>query len=196
MDTHTSNAQNFIAALTSQIVEIDYQINPLLEKRKAKAALANATAADAGLPAPFPDVGSATPSPAITTDVIAPDQYTGSKMATAVREIMQRRKVRALGPIALDDLYAQLKAGGYAFRAVGKENSVTSLATTLGKNGIFRRVPNSPNLWGLTEWYGSPAKRKTSGTPDDEDDEAESGGNAATPQTASTPTTGVADELP
>lgn len=156
-------ASGFIETLKSQIVEIDVQIAPLLEKRKGKAALANATAADAGLPLPFPDVDAASPSAIATTaDVIAPDYFTGKKMATACREIMQRRKARGLSAISIEDLYAQLKSGGYPFRAVGKENAITSLSTTLGKNVQFRRVPGSASLWGLAEWYGGPVRRRSS----------------------------------
>jgi hypothetical protein len=174
MDAQTA-AQNYIETLKAQIAEIDTQINPLLEKRKAKASLANATAADVGLPIPFADVDSgaaiiATPA----AEVIAPDHYTGKKMATACREIMQRRKARGQGAITLDDLYTQLKSGGYGFRAVGKDNAVTSLATTLGKNSQFRRVPGSVSLWGLAEWYGGPVRRAKSaaaGATEDDDDE-------------------------
>ena len=184
-------ASGFIETLKSQIVEIDVQIGPLLQKRKTKAALANATAADAGLPLPFPNEDSEMPAAsAPAVEVVGIDQYTGKKMATACREIMQRRKARGQGPISLEDLYTQLKSGGYAFRAVGKDNAVTSLATTLGKNSQFRRVPGSVSIWGLAEWYGGPVRRKSAaaGTAEDEDDEV----IEAAPETTSAPATGAA----
>jgi hypothetical protein len=169
-------AQSFIEILMSQIVEIDAQVGPLLDKRKTKANLANATAADAGLPLPYPDADASPINSAATMqDVVAPDRFTSMKMATACRDIMQRRKTRGMTAISLDDIYTQLKAGGYAFRTVGKESSMNSLATTLGKNMQFRRVPGSAGLWGLTEWYGGPARRKSaaSGADDDGDDDGQ-----------------------
>jgi hypothetical protein len=175
METTQTTALSFIEMLKSQIAEIDSSIGPMLEKRKTKAALANATAADAGLQLPFPDADATTlsintPPP---SDIVQPDQYTGKKMATACREIMQRRKARGLGPIQIEELYTQLKTGGYAFRAIGKDNGITSLSTTLGKNGQFRRVPGSASLWGLAEWYGAAQTRRKAagGAADDQDDE-------------------------
>jgi hypothetical protein len=169
---NTTAALSFIETLKSQISEIDVQVSPLLEKRKAKAGLANATAADAGIPLPFPELDSALPEVSkLASDVVVPDQYTGKKMATACREIMQRRKARGGGAITLEDLYQQLKTGGYAFKVQTKDNAIASLSTTLGKNTQFRRVPGSVSLWGLAEWYGSVPKRKSStSAPDDSDD--------------------------
>jgi hypothetical protein len=85
------------------------------------------------------------------------DQFFGKPLATVVKEILEWRAKENLGAIPLDDLYELMNQGSYGFE--GKDDSTKKriLASSLGKNPAFIRLPNSGDI-GLAEWYPS-AKR-------------------------------------
>jgi len=148
-----------------QLKTIEDQLAPLLEQRNAKRRIINTLSVDAGAPAPFPEI----PAWVTLQDVpefaaSQPDQFTGKPLATIVRDMLQQRKARGLSAISIDELYDHLKAGGFDFPTSNETNAKIGVATTLGKNLLFRRVPNT-RLWGLSEWYGGAAKRQKAAPP-------------------------------
>jgi hypothetical protein len=161
---------------------IQGQMKPLEEQLALKKKLINALLESVGEPPMYADVSS--PSSAATLPIRG-DQYFGRPMATVVREILERRKAQGSGAMPLNDLYDTMKAGGFEFSTKEEANAKTAVATTLGKNVAFIKVPNTGH-WGLAEWY--PGAKRNKG---DDADKSEKAGEAKTaevkPTAASAP---------
>lgn len=83
---------------------------------------------------------------------IRPDQFYGKPLATAVREILERRKMANLGACSTREIYDVLKGGGYAFEAKDENNAIRILAISLAKNTLlFHKLPHGH--FGLASWY-------------------------------------------
>jgi len=90
---------------------------------------------------------------------VAPDEFYGKPFSTAVREILQARKLSGGGPASADEIYSVLKQGGYAFDSRDAENQMRGLNVSISKNSaMFVKLPSG--LIGLNEWYDTKRKIK------------------------------------
>lgn len=86
------------------------------------------------------------------------DQFYGVPLATAVREYLSMRgdpKTGGLGATTVNEIFAALKEGGFAFDTKNDENAKRGLRISLAKNvAAFTKVPGiGEGAFGLTEWY-------------------------------------------
>ena len=87
------------------------------------------------------------------------DEYVGEKQHSACRMILERRKALGLSPCTLDEIYADLVAGGYQFEARNDAIAKRGLSSMLSQNStVFYRLQNQK--YGLASWYPG-AKRPT-----------------------------------
>jgi len=101
-----------------------------------------------------------------------PGSFFNAPLSTAVRRILEARAEAAgnsPSPASVDDIYAALCDGSFAFDTSGAEAQKNGIRISLGKNSVaFVKLPNS-DLFGLVEWYGArprkPSAKKTNGVP-------------------------------
>jgi hypothetical protein len=90
---------------------------------------------------------------------IQPDEYYGQPLSTAMRMILDRRKLAKLGPATVNDIYDALIAGGYKFTTSVEEHAKRGLYSTLTKSTqVFHKLPNGS--YGLLEWYPNAKEAK------------------------------------
>ena len=80
------------------------------------------------------------------------DEFHNIAQATAITEIMERRRNSNLAPVTIDEIYDDLIAGGFQFTK-GKNEAIQKrgLAITMSKNRKFYKLPN--DKWGIKSWY-------------------------------------------
>lgn len=84
---------------------------------------------------------------------IRADEFYGQASATAMREILKKRRAAGNGPASVNEVYDTLLAGGFAFETDDVENRKRNLRISLSKNtAVFHRLPDG-NRYGLCEWY-------------------------------------------
>ena len=94
-----------------------------------------------------------------TTTSVAPDEYYGKPLATAVTMIFERRKAIGKSAATAREIYDALIAGGYAFQTKNEANAIRGLRISLTKNvRKFHKLPTG--LFGLTSWYPNARKQK------------------------------------
>lgn len=97
-------------------------------------------------------------APASKPFAVRPDQFFNKPFSTCVRELLEERKARDMGPADPRELYELLRQGGYAFDTKNDGDAYRSMMISIGKNtAVFSRLPSGQI--GLAEWYG-PAVRK------------------------------------
>ena len=102
---------------------------------------------------------------------IRSDQFYGQPLASCVREIFEMRRALNQGPATVNEIYASLVEGGFAFETKIEENAKRGLRISLAKNtALFHKLPNGK--FGLLEWYPNAKKPKK--------DAASNGSSAAT----------------
>ncbi len=81
------------------------------------------------------------------------DEYHNMPQATAITEILERRKAANLSPVTIDEIYDDLTAGGFQFTK-GKNEAIQKrgIAIAMSKNRKFYKLPNEK--WGIKSWYG------------------------------------------
>jgi hypothetical protein len=108
------------------------------------------------------------------------DQFFGVPLATAVRDYLGMRgdpKAGGRGAATVNEIYAALKDGGFAFDAKNDENAKRGLRISLAKNvAAFTKVPgDGEGAFGLADWYPAakaqkmPNGQKDAGSDPDED---------------------------
>jgi hypothetical protein len=149
--------------------------NKLREQEKAVVktkSFINMLCEEAGIP-PMYAADDLDGSSASVNLTIRSDQFYGQPQATAVREILQMRKGRNQGPATVNELYAALVEGGFAFETKNEDNAKRGLRISITKNtAMFHKLPNGKI--GLLEWYPKAKNRtkaETSGQPAEEEDE-------------------------
>jgi hypothetical protein len=161
-------------AFAKVIAELQEQMRPLELQLIEKKKLINQLCAAGGDALLYPDVGEVS---AVSSSAIRPDQFFGRALATVVREIMEGRKAQNKGAIPLDELFDQMKSGGFQFDNKNEQIAKRNLSISLGKNAVFIRVPNT-GTWGLAEWYPNAKRAKPTdnakGIKDEADDDAPS----------------------
>jgi len=80
------------------------------------------------------------------------DEYHNMPQATAITEILERRKSVNLAPVTIDEIYDDLISGGFQFTK-GKNEAIQKrgLAIAMSKNRKFYKLPNEK--WGIKSWY-------------------------------------------
>ena len=80
------------------------------------------------------------------------DEYHNMAQATAITEILERRKSVNLAPVTIDEIYDDLISGGFQFTK-GKNEAIQKrgLAIAMSKNRKFYKLPNEK--WGIKSWY-------------------------------------------
>jgi len=137
-----SGIKTAIAVLTNRIRSKEEEVNGL--KRTV-----NEMAKDAGQDPPFPHIASADGG---DISSLRPDQFYGMTIGVAARAYLEMRKASGGGAETVNDIYAALVAGGYAFETSDELNRKNGLRISLRKNpSIFHQLPNGN--YGLTIWY-------------------------------------------
>jgi hypothetical protein len=110
-----------------------------------------------GVPPIYPDVEAASAS-AVHTALLG-HEYLGKAQSTACRMILERRGQNVLGPATVEDLYADMVAGGYEFTAKNPTIAKRSLHQMLTKNtAMFFRLRSGK--FGLASWYPEATRRR------------------------------------
>lgn len=96
------------------------------------------------------------------------DEYYGRPLATVITEILEKRKIMGAGPAAIREVFEEMKAGGYEFRAKNEDNAIRGIRISMTKNPKFHQLRTS-GKFGLKIWYpaakeaqvnkGAPKKR-------------------------------------
>ncbi|MDM4767275.1 hypothetical protein [Pelomonas sp. SE-A7] len=103
---------------------------------------------------------------------IRSDQFYGQPLAAAIRTILEMRRKQDRGPATVNEIYAALIEGGFAFDTRNEENAKRGLRISLTKNSVtFHKLPNGK--YGLLDWYPAaktkrPRNGSTSGAADDD----------------------------
>jgi hypothetical protein len=81
------------------------------------------------------------------------DEYHNMPQATAITEILEKRRAADLAPVTVDEIYDDLIAGGFEFTK-GKNEAIQKrgIAIAMSKNRKFYKLPNEK--WGIKSWYG------------------------------------------
>jgi hypothetical protein len=96
-------------------------------------------------------------------------QFYGQPLATCLRTILEMRRSAGGEDVAsVNELYAALKEGGYAFEAKDDENAKNGVRISLRKNSQFHRIPSGD--WGLRSWYPNIKAEKDDSEDKDQDD--------------------------
>lgn len=152
---------------------IDKTVAQALEKLKEQEAgvaqtkrLINQLHEFAGRAPMFQDVASTSIAAALRGD-----EYYSQKQSTACRLVLERRQALSLGPGTVDEIFATLKEGGYAYEARDEAMAMKSIYNMLTQNSsIFHRLPSGK--FGLASWYPGVVKvRRRSKLEDVEADE-------------------------
>lgn len=118
-----------------------------------------------GLPPIYADSALAPASSGVS---IRADEFYGQPLATAIRSILEKRKLADRGPATPREIYDALVEGGYKFDTDSEPNRLIGVRVSLRKSSaIFHRLPDGKR-YGLLEWYPKEANRR-SRTKTDED---------------------------
>lgn len=126
-----------------------------------------------------------------TTLSIRSDQFYGQPLAGAIRTILELRRKQDRGPATVNEIFASLTEGGFAFDTRNEDNAKRGLRVSLTKNSVtFHKLPNGK--YGLLEWYpnAKPKRTRLGATTDadavgeDEDDDDLLGGEPVSTEEA------------
>lgn len=138
MSTHYDQT---IAELESEIREMEDEI--IQSKR-----MVNRLCAKAGRDPAFPPEQLKAQD---ATATMRTDLYYLQPLATAMKDVLVRRKASNQGPASVNTIYETLIKGGYKFETESEENAKRGLRISLRKNADFHKLPAGD--YGLTEWY-------------------------------------------
>src|SRR5258708_4864464 len=91
----------------------------------------------------FADVGGTSASAPLRDD-----EFYGKPLATAVKDVFDRRKASGNGAATVAEIYDMLVRGGFHFATKNSENAKRNLYQNLSKNSKFHKLPNGS--YGLT----------------------------------------------
>lgn len=171
--------------LMPAITLLEGEYDELVRKGNGLLATINVLRERAGMPPRPPGVGAsadAAGSSGVITE-IKPDTFYGKKMQTAVREYLEMRKAKGMGPAKPREIYDAITAGGFQFDTTVVENALVGLRALLRKRtNFFHKLPNG--TYGLTIWYPDAKKPKSilvaGSSPDEDDDDDDAEGADAT----------------
>lgn len=89
------------------------------------------------------------------------DEYHGKPLATAITEVLLRRKQLGRNPCTVEEIFADLVEGSFDFEKKPDATAKKNVAISMGKNRKFYQLPN--DKWGLREWYDLKDVRPTNG---------------------------------
>jgi hypothetical protein len=147
--------QPAIEALEKDLDEAERHVNALRTS-------INLLRAKAGM-GPMPDGGGGPPPSGggkpSTTPGIRSDQFFGKKGQTAIREFLELRNSKGLGPATAREIHDGLVAGGFNFEAKDDNTAMIGLRATLRKRSeTFVKMKNGN--YGLRAWYPDLKKAK------------------------------------
>lgn len=119
----------------------------------------------AGLDPKPAGLGAAPEGPAAAGAIteIKPDTFYGKKLQTAVREYLEMRKARGMGPAKPREIFDAITAGGFQFEAKDPNIALIGLRALLRKRtNFFHKLPNG--TYGLTAWYPDAKRPKVTAT--------------------------------
>ena len=95
------------------------------------------------------------------------DEYHNMPQATAITEILERRRSANLAPVTIDEIYDDMISGGFQFTK-GKNEAIQKrgLAIAMSKNRKFYKLPNEK--WGIKSWYNIKDDKKAEENEDNE----------------------------
>lgn len=145
-----------LADLQAKVAESEAQTNKLKE-------LVNTFCTSYGVVPPYDlaQTASVAQGPKMGAPIsFRPDEFYGKPLATCVREILNARKARDLGPADPREVFDALRKGGFDFEARDDETAFRAMQISISKNtAAFVRLPSGQI--GLEEWYDRPRRRAT-----------------------------------
>ena len=91
--------------------------------------------------------------------MIRTDEFYGKKLATAIREVLDKRKAAGRGASTPKEIYDDLVRGGFHFQTKNEDNAMRGVYQALTKNAVtFHRLPN--DTYGLLAWYPEATRRR------------------------------------
>ncbi|MEM9352555.1 MAG: hypothetical protein AAGA92_06045 [Planctomycetota bacterium] len=143
------------------IDDIQQQISELESELTYKKRIVNDLCGLASRPAIYSDADLVSKSSQVST---RPDEYYGKPLATVVGTVLEKRQAANLGAATVNEIYEEMKSGGFHFVAKNDENAKRGLYQSLGKNTTrFHKLPNG--TYGLREWYpDAPRGRRENGS--------------------------------
>jgi hypothetical protein len=147
-----------VDAVTKVLSGLEQDLRAQLEAVRETKTMINKLCKMSGMSERYPDAHD---RGAEGGEAIRSDQYYGKPLATAVREYLEYRKARHLGPATASEIHRALVGGGYQFDTKDDLNAKRGLRVSLSKNAVtFHRLPNGS--WGLLEWYPEARARRGS----------------------------------
>lgn len=127
-------------------------------------------------------IGAASSSMSTGVVRIAPDQFTGKALNSAITTYLQLRKASmpTNAPATAEEIMAALRDHGYTGLKGDSESQLKGLRITLGKSShTFHKLNNG--RYGLSAWYGikPTSKKKLNGTLGDDPSAASEDGDDA-----------------
>lgn len=151
------HASKTIADLQEKIVEYERLTNKVKLSVNALCALYDAEPIYA-----LDDMISSTSMARMPGLTFRPDEFFGKPFSTCVREILNARKARDLGPADPKEVFEALRSGGFAFDAKDDESAFRGMQISISKNtAVFVRLPSGQI--GLEEWYDRTRRPKPRG---------------------------------
>jgi len=155
--------------LLPAITVLEQELNEIETKAKTLLGTVNMLRERAGMPprSAFAEDGA---SGGGAINEIRPDTFYGKRLQTAVREYLEMRKAKGMGPAKPREIYDAVVAGGYQFDATSDDIALVGLRAMLRKRTqFFHKLPNG--TYGLTAWYPHAKTAKLKAAADDEDDD-------------------------
>lgn len=149
-----SGAQPIVAFMRAENLKA---VEALRERIRAKEEEArqikivvNSFYTDEGEEPPYPNVAAETTA---SLGSLRTDHFYGNTLAEAAQLYLEMRKTSGLGSASVNDIYAALKTGGYAFETKKEDYAKNGVRISLRKNpSIFHQLPGGD--YGLSSWYG------------------------------------------
>jgi hypothetical protein len=166
---------------------LEKRLTDLERKGNALVEVINDLRAEDGLPPRQPwgsgsDSSSSSSKTGGTISTIRPDTFYGKKLQTAMREYLEMRARKNLGPAKPREIFDAITSGGFQFETQDETVALVGMRAMLRKRtAFFHKLPNG--TYGLTAWYPGAKKPKVSWAPapDTEEDEDSTDKQAATP---------------
>ena len=93
----------------------------------------------------------------LTTDLKGHEYYM-KPLATVITNILERRGEKG-GPATIKEIYEQMKAGGYLFKAESDVNAMRGIRESMSKNTqTYHKLPNGK--FGLLKWFPEVKEKK------------------------------------
>ncbi|MEX2315552.1 MAG: hypothetical protein WD669_00255 [Pirellulales bacterium] len=142
----SENMQNAIAELQRHLDGLNEQA---IDTKKTINSLCRVM----GEPALYTDADLAPTDTSSRSFQLNGDEYFNRPLAGVVKSILEGRRERNQGPASAEEIFDQMRAGGFEFEGRSEDKALHGLKISLSKNTTaFLKLPNGK--FGLAEWYG------------------------------------------